>query len=193
MQLIVEWGQQAGGVDIGRNNLRKHRTITLRRLLSSMASENAVDGDPEWVETWKANASAFDRVKSVTMALTEPRPASWIADEAAVAPNTGRDHLDRLMDLDVVTANVLDLIDERTEPIDSWSDIDGAETGAADAAIWVRVTDDDPAGSPTWSEWQRLDVGEYKARALQAQVRMTSTDPAMSPLVKEAAVRINTL
>ena len=105
MQLIVEWGQQAGGVDIGRNNLRKHRTITLRRLLSSMASENAVDGDPEWVETWKANASAFDRVKSVTMTLTEPRPASWIADEAAVAPNTGRDHLDRLMDLGVVTAS----------------------------------------------------------------------------------------
>lgn len=70
-----------------------------------MASENAADGDPEWVETWKANASAFDRVKSVTMTLTEPRPASWIADEAAVAPNTVRDHLSRLMDLGVVTAS----------------------------------------------------------------------------------------
>ncbi|ERH06385.1 MAG: hypothetical protein J07HN4v3_02000 [Halonotius sp. J07HN4] len=70
-----------------------------------MTAENAADDDPEWVETWKANASAFDRVKSVTMTLTEPRPASWIADEAAVAPNTVRDHLGRLMELGVVTAN----------------------------------------------------------------------------------------
>jgi DNA-binding transcriptional ArsR family regulator len=90
---------------LSRNNLRWHRIIALRRLLSGMASENAADDDPEWVETWKANASAFDRVKSVTMTLTEPRPASWIADEAAVAPNTVRDHLGRLVDLGVVTAS----------------------------------------------------------------------------------------
>lgn len=61
--------------------------------------------DPNWVSTWKENTSAFDRVKSVTMTLTEPRPASWIADEAAVSPNTARAHLDRLIDLGVVTAD----------------------------------------------------------------------------------------
>ncbi|MFB6139694.1 MAG: winged helix-turn-helix domain-containing protein [Halosimplex sp.] len=57
-----------------------------------------------WVETWTENASAFDRVKSVTMTLSEPRPATWIAEEAAVSPNTARDHLRRLIDLGVVTA-----------------------------------------------------------------------------------------
>jgi predicted ArsR family transcriptional regulator len=67
-------------------------------------SEDAPDGKPEWVRTWKEHASAFDRVKSVTMTLTEPRPASWVAEEAAVAPNTARNHLHRLVDLGVVTA-----------------------------------------------------------------------------------------
>jgi predicted transcriptional regulator len=43
-------------------------------------------------------------VKSVTRSLSEPRPASWIATEAAVSPNTARDHLRRLIDLGVVTA-----------------------------------------------------------------------------------------
>ncbi|MFC7131730.1 winged helix-turn-helix domain-containing protein [Salinibaculum sp. GCM10025337] len=38
------------------------------------------------------------------MTLSEPRPASWIATEAAVSPNTARDHLRRLIDLGVVTA-----------------------------------------------------------------------------------------
>lgn len=56
------------------------------------------------VQTWKKHTSAFDRVKSVTMTLTEPRPAPWIAEEAAVSPNTARDHLGRLVDLGVVTA-----------------------------------------------------------------------------------------
>jgi len=67
-----------------------------------MPSENSSD-ESEWVETWTEHASAFDRVKSVTMTLSEPRPTSWIATEAAVSPNTARDHLRRLIDLGVVT------------------------------------------------------------------------------------------
>lgn len=69
-----------------------------------MSPRDVPDDDPEWVQTWTENASAFDRVKAVTMTLQEPRRASWIAEEAAVAPNTARDHLDRLIDLGVVTA-----------------------------------------------------------------------------------------
>ena len=62
-----------------------------------MASEKS-----SWVDRWKEHASAFDRVTSVTMTLTSPQPASWIATEAAVAPNTARDHLRRLTELGVV-------------------------------------------------------------------------------------------
>lgn len=58
--------------------------------------------DADWMETWKEHASAFDRVKSVTMTLSEPRSAPWIAEQAAVSPNTARDHLRRLVDLGVV-------------------------------------------------------------------------------------------
>jgi len=72
-----------------------------------MSPENSPD-EAEWVETWKEHASAFDRVKSVAMTLSEPRPASWIATEAAVSPNTARDHLRRLVDLGVVTVTEKD-------------------------------------------------------------------------------------
>jgi predicted ArsR family transcriptional regulator len=37
------------------------------------------------------------------MTLSEPQPAPWIAEEAAVSPNTARGHLHRLIDLGVVT------------------------------------------------------------------------------------------
>ena len=59
-------------------------------------------GKSSWVDRWKEHASAFDRVTSVTMTLTSPQPVSWIATEAAVAPNTARDHLRRLTELGVV-------------------------------------------------------------------------------------------
>ncbi|WP_205742927.1 winged helix-turn-helix domain-containing protein [Halalkalirubrum salinum] len=67
-----------------------------------MSPEETSNDEPEWIATWKEHASAFDRVKSVTMTLSEPRSASWIAEEAVVAPNTARGHLRRLMDLGVV-------------------------------------------------------------------------------------------
>lgn len=73
-----------------------------------MSPEETSNDEPEWVRTWKENASAFDRVKSVTMTLSEPQPAPWIADEAAVSPNTARDHLHRLINLGVVTTTEKD-------------------------------------------------------------------------------------
>lgn len=67
-----------------------------------MPSDESGD-ESAWVRTWTENASAFDRVQSVTLTLSEPRPAPWIAEEAAVSPNTARDHLGRLCDLGIVT------------------------------------------------------------------------------------------
>jgi len=57
------------------------------------------------IEAWKAHTSAFDRVKAVASTLSEPRPASAIADEAYVAENTARNHLERLVDLNVLLSH----------------------------------------------------------------------------------------
>lgn len=57
------------------------------------------------VTAWKEHTSAFDRVQSVASTVSHPRPASFIADEAHVAENTARDHLERLVDLTVLLKN----------------------------------------------------------------------------------------
>lgn len=56
-------------------------------------------------EAWKAHTSSFDRVQSVALTVSEPRPAAWIAEEALVAENTARRHLQRLAALNVLTAD----------------------------------------------------------------------------------------
>ncbi|WP_049924375.1 DUF7342 family protein [Halopiger djelfimassiliensis] len=56
------------------------------------------------VEAWKEQTSAFDRVRSVAQTITQPRSAPWIADRAAVAENTARRHLDRLVDMNLLVS-----------------------------------------------------------------------------------------
>jgi sulfur carrier protein ThiS len=56
-------------------------------------------------------------------------------------------------------SNPLDLIDDRSRPIDDWPDIDGVDGAPGDASVWIKITDNDPAGTPVWSEFIRLDSG----------------------------------
>lgn len=58
--------------------------------------------DAPGIEAWKEHTSAFDRVRSVAETVSEPRSAAYIADEAIVAENTARDHLERLVDMHVL-------------------------------------------------------------------------------------------
>ena len=58
--------------------------------------------DSAGVEAWKEQTTAFDRTQSVASAVSQPQPASHIAAEAHVAENTARDHLERLVELNVL-------------------------------------------------------------------------------------------
>ena len=54
------------------------------------------------LEAWIERTSAFDRVQSIARSVSEPKPVSYIAEEAHVAENTARDHLERLVELNVL-------------------------------------------------------------------------------------------
>jgi hypothetical protein len=84
--------------------------------------------------------------------------------------------------------NVFSLIDDRTDGIDSWASFDGTDVAKADAITYVRCTDDDPAGSPTWGAWNRLDSGEFNNRAFQFQTVLTSADPAYNIQISELSI-----
>ena len=51
---------------------------------------------------------------------------------------------------------------------------DGQDLNPADATLYVRTTDGDPTGSPTWGPWTQFFVGDYKARAYQFRLDTTS-------------------
>lgn len=78
--------------------------------------------------------------------------------------------------------------DDRMEPIDAWGSIDDTFGGEADAWVEVRQTNDNPGGTPVWSEWRRLDASEYRARAFQFRAQLRSYDPSFNIHISELSV-----
>ena len=60
-----------------------------------------------------------------------------------------------------------------------------------DVEVQVSTTDDDPAGSPTWSNYRRFIVGDYKARALRFRAILTSGDGEATPVVSQLSVTVD--
>jgi len=71
-----------------------------------------------------------------------------------------------------------DLIDSRSGNIDTWTDFDGATATEVNAEMLVRVTQDNPSGSPTYTDFQTFANGTYKGRGFQFRAKLTSNDVA---------------
>ena len=78
-----------------------------------------------------------------------------------------------------------DTVDARTALIDTWNDFDGGQGDAVNAKLYVRRTNDDPSGSPTYSAWQEFIAGTFKGRAFQFKAELTSNDIAQNILIDE--------
>jgi len=78
-----------------------------------------------------------------------------------------------------------DLVDSRTADVDAWSDWDGGITDQVNATMEVRTTDNDPAGTPTWSGWTSFANGTYKGRGFQFRANLLSTSIDENILIDE--------
>ena len=78
-----------------------------------------------------------------------------------------------------------DLFDARTENIDSWDEFDGDEVDQVNAKLYVRKTDDDPSGTPTWGSWNEFASGTFKGRAFQFKAELESSNTAQNILIDE--------
>lgn len=86
--------------------------------------------------------------------------------------------------IELSTVNDNDLIDSRSGFIDDWLDFDGTSGGGSvDCWMEVRTTDDDPGGTPTWSDWNRADVADLSARAWQPRWQLRSSDVSFNPYI----------
>ena len=57
--------------------------------------------------------------------------------------------------------------------------------------FYVATTNDDPAGTPVWTDWRQFFVGDYTARAFKFKVVLTSSDPQATPAISVLSVEID--
>ena len=142
-------------------------------------------------------ATPFSGTKTNTTYSEDAGYDALILTSAGITAGTGEYAFASTLDLEAVYSLDLerrlvsrgiypnDTIDSRTALIDTWDDFDGAVVDFVNAEVYVRKTDDDPSGTPTYSAWQPLANGVLKARAFQFKAVLTSNDPAQNVLVDE--------
>ncbi len=57
--------------------------------------------------------------------------------------------------------------------------------------LYISTTEDDPAGTPTWTAYRQFFVGDYKARAYRFRARLTSEGGESSPAVTSLSVTVD--
>lgn len=72
----------------------------------SLASPDAIviEEGTQHTDEWKEKTAGVDRVISIALTIKQPRTADWIADKVDISPTTARAHLERLVDLHVLSA-----------------------------------------------------------------------------------------
>ncbi len=83
-----------------------------------------------------------------------------------------------------------DLFDSRGL-IDDITDFDGLTATEVNAEMLVRVTQDDPSGSPTYSDFQTFANGTYKGRGFQFRAKLTSNDTAQDIRVSQLGYTVS--
>ncbi len=78
-----------------------------------------------------------------------------------------------------------DTVDTRNALIDTWADFDGPEADAVNAKLYMRSTNDDPSGTPTYSAWREFVNGTFAGRGFQFKAELTSSDVGQNILVEQ--------
>ena len=100
-----------------------------------------------------------------------------------IYPKFKVDYLDYVNDFDSATGN----FDDRLGDFDG----DPAQFDVTSASFELRHTNDDPSGTPSWSNWQPFIVADITARAMEFRVKMTCSNAAASPAIRELRAEID--
>lgn len=74
-------------------------------------------------------------------------------------------------------------------PVSGWDSVSGDVINDCDATLFIRTTDDDPSGSPTWGPWTPFFVGDFACRAAQFRLDLASGSPTHNLAVSALSVR----
>lgn len=143
----------------------------------------------------KTGCSVVDNRLRITDPSTAPSTATYdfsnYIDTGSVRVARCSTEIDNLRINDAATVT----FDTLTGNFDSlggnFDDLTGGSSFAdTDVITFVSTTDDDPAGSPTWSAYKRFKSGDFSGRAFRFRVELQSTGDDVTPALSELAATV---
>ena len=81
------------------------------------------------------------------------------------------------------------LFDDILVNIDDLDDFDGPTPDKCDVKLYVRTTNDDPSGSPTWTSWRHFNNAEIKCRGFELKAEFENESENSQISVEELRVK----
>lgn len=158
--------------------------IVTQDTILTLSVIETVTEDPTFAGS-KTNCS----VASSLLSLTDTTlPGTYLFDNQMDLGSVKRVRLTAHLVASVV--NPSDLFDDGDGNFDDGEgDYDGLDSAAADAVVFVRSTQTDPGGSPTWTGWNRLHSGEFVGWGFEFKVELVSYDSAFNIEISELNVK----
>ena len=156
--------------------------------LEAFANTDTQTEDPTFSGT-KTGCSVISSSLRITDPSTAPSSATY---DFSTYIDTGAARLVRSR-VDYVTARVdnsAGLFDDIPGLFDDFPGLFDDFTGAVQFAdtnvqTYISITQDDPAGTPTWTDYQLFRAGDYFGRAFRFRVVLTSTSDNVTPSITQ--------
>jgi len=95
-------------------------------------------------------------------------------------------------DIEALIVDQSDTFDDRQGLFDDQVGFfDGGDSDTISLEIFVRTTDDDPSGSPVFTDFRRFITGDYEARAFEFKIVVTSKNSAFNILISKLQVNVD--
>jgi hypothetical protein len=66
----------------------------------------------------------------------------------------------------------------------------GSNIADTDVLMYIQTTNDDPAGTPTWSAWTLYKGGDFYGRAFRFKIELKSTTSGVTPSISALTARV---
>jgi hypothetical protein len=96
------------------------------------------------------------------------------------------------IDIDALIYDASELFDSADGNFDDRTGLfDGDDVNGMAVEFFIRTTDDDPSGTPTWSDWRKFLVGDYTARAFQFKMEIANEEISNNIEISSLSVSID--
>jgi len=96
------------------------------------------------------------------------------------------------VDMEALIVDESDTFDQRGGLFDDGAGFfDGGDSDAISVEVFIRTTDDDPSGSPVFTDFRRFVAGDYNARAYDFMIKVNSKNNAFNILISKLQVNID--